>query len=399
MALNKGAVLEELVRTYFARQGFFALRSVPFRFDSEDVTDLDVWLYSRQAASVRIRGIVDVKNKRSPKAFERVLWVKGVQQVIKCDRALIATTDTTPALVRFAQSQNIAVLTKDFLEKLGKKLDPNERMALEDFLSQIEANAAHKQDGDWIKILGDAKSAVASMAGFPAFNRAMFAFRFFAERVEVRLQHREAALRCALLTAALACVALDAGLERFVFSDIDQRFAGLRDGVMFGDAGDGRMQSSIHTALEVLAEGVKNGRAVAAQARQEFERRLSDVRADVIAEHFMREHNAQHLFSVARELDEAAHAVGDPAESVLSIEARSILGVFADFVNVKRAVLPIGKPIQEQIGEIATTGGAVSLAASLSPEVTSGQGVDDKGTETSNGLDEVISASIQQKLL
>ena len=47
MAATKGAVLEELVRAYFARQGFFVLRSVPYRFDGEDVTDLDVWLYSR----------------------------------------------------------------------------------------------------------------------------------------------------------------------------------------------------------------------------------------------------------------------------------------------------------------------------------------------------------------
>lgn len=341
MATTKGPALEELVRAYFARQGFFVLRSVPYRFDDEDVTDLDVWLYARQAASVRIRAVVDVKNKKTPKAFERVLWVKGLQQTMKCDRALIATTDASPALLRFAKSQNIAVLSKNFLEKLSKKLDMHERLTFEGFIEQIQTNPAMKQDGDWLKILGDAKSSIASMAGFPAFNKAMFAFRFFAERAEVRIQHKDSALRCALLTAALACIALDVGLEPFVFGDIEQRRAGLNEGVMFGDSGDGRVQFSIDAAIDALSEGLLNGRAVAAQAREQLQKRLADIRAEVIAEYFMREHNAQHLFNVARELEEAAHTVGEISNLSLSLEAKSVLGVFADFVNVKRSVLPI----------------------------------------------------------
>jgi hypothetical protein len=363
MATTKGPALEELVRAYFARQGFFVLRSVPYRFDDEDVTDLDVWLYARQAASVRIRAVVDVKNKKTPKAFERVLWVKGLQQAMKCDRALIATTDASPALLRFAKSQNIAVLSKNFLEKLSKKLDIHERLTLEGFVEQIQTNPAMKQDGDWLKILGDAKSSIASMAGFPAFNKAMFAFRFFAERAEVRIQHKDAALRCALLTAALACIALDVGLEPFVFGDIEQRRAGLNEGVMFGDSGDGRVQFSIDAAIDALSEGLLNGRAIAAQAREQLQKRLADIRAEVIAEYFMREHNAQHLFNVARELDEAAHTVGEISNLSLSLEAKSVLGVFADFVNVKRSVLPITNttnvntktpPEQNQIGVLSS---------------------------------------------
>lgn len=336
MALSKGPMLEELVHTYFSRQGYFALRSVPFRFEDQDVTDVDVWLYSRPSASVRIRSIVDVKNKKSPKAFERVLWVKGLQQAMCCDRAVVATTETNQSLVRFAQAHNIAVLSKNFLDKLAVKLDIVERMTLEEFVECVQKYEANKQDGDWLKILGDAKSAVASMPGFPAFNRAMFAFRFFGERAEVRVQHREAAFRCALLTAALACVALDTGLERFVFGDVDQRFSGLNDGVLYGDSGNGKVRASISSALEVVAEGLPNGRAIAAQAQDQFDRRLKAVRADIISEFFMREHNAQHLFSVARELELAAHSSGDPMRIQLSLEAKSILGVFADFVGVKR---------------------------------------------------------------
>lgn len=341
MVTSKGAALEELVRAYFSKQGFYVLRSVPYRFDNEDVTDIDAWLYSRQAASARIRGIVDVKNKRSPKAFERVLWVKGLQAALNCDRAVIATTDANSTLTKFAQSQKIAVLSKSFLERLEKKLDIENRLTLEEFTELVQSYPAQKQDGDWLRVLGDAKSAVASLSGFPAFNKAMFAFRFFAERAEVRMQHREIALRCALMTAGLSCIALDSALEQFVFEDGEQRFSGLIDGITYGDTGDGRVKKSIDIALSALSEGMQNGRTIAAQAREQLNKRLSELRADVIGEYFMREHNAQHLFGAAKELDEAAHAKPSIESISLSFEARSILGVFADFIGVKRSFLPI----------------------------------------------------------
>lgn len=368
MAPTKGAALEELVRAYFSRQGFFVLRSVPYRFEGEDVTDLDVWLYSRQAASSRIRAIVDVKNKKSPKAFERVLWVKGLQAALNCDRAIIATTDTNPNLVKFAQSQKIAVLSKNFLERLGSKLELDKRLSLEQFLELVQSYPDHKQDGDWLRILGDAKSAVASLSGFPAFNKAMIAFRFFAERAEVRTQHCEIAVRCAIMTAGLACVALDSALERFVFEDGDRRFEGLVEGITYGDAGDGRVKLSINTALSALSDGMHNGKAIAAQARAQLEKRLSGINADVIAEHFMREHNAQHLFAVSKEFDEAAHAIVPAKAASLSLEARSILGVFADFSGVKRSALPIGT--SQDRGPVITESSVAISAANNVAEAT-----------------------------
>jgi hypothetical protein len=68
MATGKGMLLEEVVRGYFARRGFFALRGVLLRYGRDDVTDVDIWLYARHSASVRTRVVVDVKNKKSPRA-------------------------------------------------------------------------------------------------------------------------------------------------------------------------------------------------------------------------------------------------------------------------------------------------------------------------------------------
>jgi hypothetical protein len=67
---------------------------------------------ARQSASVRTRTIVDVKDKRSPKAFERVLWARGMQLALGCDRAIVATTDRGAKIVRFAHQQKVGLLTR-----------------------------------------------------------------------------------------------------------------------------------------------------------------------------------------------------------------------------------------------------------------------------------------------
>src|SRR3546814_17676668 len=118
MAARKGENLEELVRAFFSRQGYFCLRGVTFSFEGESATDIDVWLYGKQGASIRTRAVVDVKNKKSPKAFERILWVRGMQLAIGCDRALVATTETDPRIARFARDQRVALISRAFLSRL-----------------------------------------------------------------------------------------------------------------------------------------------------------------------------------------------------------------------------------------------------------------------------------------
>lgn len=339
MAARKGADLEEFVRAYFARQGFFALRSVSLRFEDEEVTDIDVWSYGRQSASIRTRTLIDVKDKRSPKAFERILWARGVQLALGCDRAIVATTDSSQKVVRFAQQQKVALLSKQFLDRLQGKIDISERLTLEQFLDNIRKYPDHKQDGDWIRQIADAKSAVVSLQPYPAFNKSMSVFRFFADRTQTRSQHREQALRCAYFAASLACIALDAALEQVLYEESSARYRAIAAGVTYGDAGDAKVQKSIETVLSVIAEGMENGRVVARQARDALDKLFENVRADIIAEHFTKEHNASMLFAVARDLEDRAHRVDGSQIQTLGTEAKSVLGVFADFVQAKRASL------------------------------------------------------------
>lgn len=337
---KKGAALEELIRAYFQRQGYLAVRSVVIRFEGEDVTDVDVWLYGRQAASGRIRAVVDAKDKRTPKALERILWTKGLQAVLGADRAIVVTTDTNPRLPRFARDNKVSLITKGFLDRLSNSdLLDGQRLTLEQFVAHIEVNAAHRQDGDWLRRLDEAKSALCSTAGFGAVNSIMSTVRFFGERLDTRPLYREQVLRSFYLSCSLAAAALDAAIERISFDALDTRQRAIFDGVALGDNGDGRVQKSILNVLDLIGESMDNGRAIAGEARRVLEQRFASVRADIVSEFFAKEQNAQNLFPVARELESKAFSPMNEDLNGLSLEAKGYLGVVSDFIGVKRTTV------------------------------------------------------------
>ena len=80
---QKGFRLEEVLRGYFLQAGYFVIRSVPFRIDGNDLTDIDLWLYERPTGSARRRQIVDAKSKSRPKTVERLLWTKGLAEALE----------------------------------------------------------------------------------------------------------------------------------------------------------------------------------------------------------------------------------------------------------------------------------------------------------------------------
>ncbi|MEK9724535.1 MAG: hypothetical protein VW405_13770 [Rhodospirillaceae bacterium] len=148
--------------------------------------------------------------------------------------------------------------------------------------------------------VSDIKSSVASSHGYPAFNKAMTAFKFFGERVETRPQHKEQALRCVFVSASIACIALDSALERVLYEDLSHRFAAILSGVTYGDKGDLKTQTDINKILDVISSRMENGRVISQQVRQSLDRMLENIRADIIAEYFSREQHAASLFAAGK---------------------------------------------------------------------------------------------------
>jgi hypothetical protein len=82
---TKGETTEELLREYFTTLGYFSVRGIPYRYGNFDVTDIDIWLYSRPSPLTRERANVDIKRKKTPQALERIFWAKGVVNQQKWD--------------------------------------------------------------------------------------------------------------------------------------------------------------------------------------------------------------------------------------------------------------------------------------------------------------------------
>jgi hypothetical protein len=88
---DKGGIAEEALREYFKSLGSFVLRGIPVQEGGEHVTDIDLWVYTRTSAHARNVSIVDIKNQKRGKAFERAIWVKGLQSALRADDAIIAS--------------------------------------------------------------------------------------------------------------------------------------------------------------------------------------------------------------------------------------------------------------------------------------------------------------------
>lgn len=71
--LSKGPKMEELLRNYFLKAGYYVVRGVPFIYEGFDITDIDLWLYGRASSVSREITIVDIKNRKTPQAIEKNL--------------------------------------------------------------------------------------------------------------------------------------------------------------------------------------------------------------------------------------------------------------------------------------------------------------------------------------
>ena len=103
---GKGAQAEETMRQRFRQMGYFAVRGIPYSFREFHVTDIDLWLYGPTAA-FRERINVDIKNKKTPQAIERIFWALGVTQALRLDRCIVVTTENNPAVLEFGRRRGV----------------------------------------------------------------------------------------------------------------------------------------------------------------------------------------------------------------------------------------------------------------------------------------------------
>src|ERR1700722_14006579 len=211
---QKGPDLEETLKAYFWQAGYFAVRSVPFRLDDEDITDVDLWLYERPAALTRRRLILDAKNKMKPKAAERLVWARGLQSALAVDGAIVASTDKRPSSRRLAKAMGVTLLDGDAITKLTTttKLRLDDQLSSEVYDGLFKAVDTARHSNDWRLALLAARSSLLTNFGVHSANTALRAAGFFGEQAILaapKSEQAQVALRGFYSSCAYAAIGLD----------------------------------------------------------------------------------------------------------------------------------------------------------------------------------------------
>ncbi|WP_367380888.1 hypothetical protein [Stenotrophomonas cyclobalanopsidis] len=330
--IPKGPAAEEALRNYFVNIGYFVARGCKFTYHRFDVTDVDLWLYARNSPLSRERVNVDIKNKKTPQALERIFWAKGLQTVLGLDSCVVATTDSRPEVREFGRQHDVKVLDGKFLARLTKSSkSQQDRISEEEFLRELDHGSLGRLGGDWRGRYELSKSRLLHSLNFDGCNAWLEDIGSLLSDVGFGTPR----WRLLYVTCAHLLIAVDFILREHVTSDHDQRKSVIEAGIRFGESGQAFTEKVSRIAAS-LVESVAAQPGLARTVQQEIEDQASQVRAEILADFFGK--NTTGFFDVALQLEAAAFATALSMPSALPASCQSVIGVLADFFGLDRKV-------------------------------------------------------------
>lgn len=335
--IPKGFEMEEQLRNYFMQSGYFVVRGVPFVYEGFDVTDIDLWLYSRESSLTRNITIVDVKNKRTPQAIERIFWAKGLAKAVSANSVIVATTDKRREVKDFGLDLDVLVLDGIFLSKLPKsEVFLKNRFSDEEFEEEIGKYSLGKLDGDWKGQISKCKSLLANDISFDACNQWLEVSRFFAEQILTKPSQLDVALRCFYYSLSLFSIGIDFILKELSFLDHDERISKLIEGFTFGSRGQEGVTKMLSLSLSLVEQFAVEGKAISSQVRSKVMANFDSLPTNVIGEYFAKAEVGKTIFSTAKELEFLAMSRDFRNHSESSIELRATIGCLLDCWEINR---------------------------------------------------------------
>lgn len=334
--LPKGALAEEALRNYFIGIGYLVFRGCRFRFRQFDVTDIDLFLYGKSSPLSRERINVDIKNKRTPQALERVFWAKGLQSVLGFEGAMVATTDPRPDVGAFGHAHNVRVLDGRFLSRLTKSnISQLQRISEAQLSQELDKVSLGKLGGDWRGRYEKSKGRLLTDLNFDGCNAWLQDIEYFVGQINGSAETNATVRRMIYLITSHLLTAIDYILTANAVADQEQRRTILEAGFRYGVSGQ-EMTEKVGRMAAALAGSLAMQPEMAETARREFSAQAVGIRADVLAEFFAKAHIQTGLFDTARELEQSAFAPSCPNAVKLSGGAQSVLGVISDFLGIDR---------------------------------------------------------------
>ncbi len=338
---RKGYELEEVLRAYFLRAGFFVLRGIPYSIDDESVTDIDLWLYERSSSTARRCQMVDIKNKSRPKAFERIIWTKGLLETLDLDGAYVATTDNRKAARKIANKLGIKLLDGNDVQRiqLSGKVLFEERVTDEHIAKDIKELDNQRRNKDTYLWLNDLKSSVLIGLGANSLVRSLDAFNYFIHKTVEAQPNSDAATllgRLAYLSASLIALNLDYLGAEASFRTNDERRNIFINAIRYGNKDRQEGLRDARVATELIRQYIDNGSAIAKQIEDEIRAEYNGVPAEIIADQIIKFGRSEELFNCARALEQYAYKSACPNFDALEAHPKSFIATLLDFNAIDR---------------------------------------------------------------
>ena len=340
---QKGLLLEEVLRDYFLRAGYFVIRGVPYRVDGNDLTDIDLWLYERPTGSARRRQIVDAKAKSKPKTVERLLWTKGLAEALDVDGAYVATTDTRPIIRKIAKKLGMLIFDGKDLQRIrtSNKVRFSEHLTDDELRQMVRSVDEERRSKDFQLNLSDVKSSVIDNFGPSTVVRSLDAVAYYASQVISAYPNSPAAKLAGRLTyfsGALVAIGLDAVSVDAAFRPLEDRRAILINAIRYGNTDTEAGLKELRLALGLVRQYADNGPVVAQVIEERTSTKYANIPAEIIVDEIVRMRTNETLFSIARELERASYLRICPNYDQLDTLVKSFLGALLDFYGIDRKI-------------------------------------------------------------
>jgi len=334
---KKGQQMEELLRHYFLQIGYYVARGVPFNFKGFSVTDIDLWLYSRTSPVARNISIVDVKNKRTPQAIERIFWVKGLGEAVHANNTLVATTDKRKEVKDFGKNLMVTVLDGVFMANLSSLPKPSvKRLTDEEFFALIDSYSLGKLDGDWKHQIMQSKELLGKGLTFDSCNKWLEISNFFIEHIFTKPTQVDVALRCFYLSLSFLAIGVDFMLKELSFLGSKTRIEKLAEGFTYGSKGKDGLDKMLTLSLGLVEQFSTQGTSITSQIKSQVSKQFDSLPTQILGEYFGRNDVGKSLFNVAKELETLSMNYKFENHSNASIELRSLIGCVLDFWSINR---------------------------------------------------------------
>ena len=333
--LRKGELAEEVLRSYFLEQGYFVVRSLPLSYGQIDITDIDLWLYGKTSPFTRERINVDIKNKTDPRAFERIIWAKGLQVSLNLERCLVATASIKKEAREFALANDVIFIDGNFLKTLTTKIKNTDRITEELFLSEISYENFEKSNNEWKKKYTASKVRLLNKFNFDGCNEYLREINYFMEQSIFRSSNTLIPLRLLYFNIACFLVCLDFLSKSFIPLNQNLRKELLVNGFNYGERGKENTENITNAAIKLASSVIANP-GMARTLQMEVEKQTKERPVNILADFFCKDTHLNFLFEAAKLFESFSYSPVIIAPSELPVELQSIIGLLSDFFRVDR---------------------------------------------------------------